>query len=205
MTESVKNRIFAEIKRRGKGHVFSASDFLKKFKRFEVDRSLTDLQNEGCIVRIMVGLYYYPQYNSLLKRNVAPDMQKVAKAIARKNNWIIFPEGNTALNYLALSTQVPANYVYISSGKSKKYTIGNTVLEFNHQSAKGSVIRNENANLVVQAIIALGKVHATQDEFIQLLATKFSYKEWDKIEKASNKVTYWVLDIIKKAKEYSNG
>ena len=30
MTESVKNRIFAEIKRRGKGHVFSASDFLKK-------------------------------------------------------------------------------------------------------------------------------------------------------------------------------
>lgn len=36
MTESVKNRIFAEIKRRGKGHVFSASDFLKKFKRFEV-------------------------------------------------------------------------------------------------------------------------------------------------------------------------
>lgn len=79
------------------------------------------------------------------------------------------------------------------------------VLEFKHQSAKGSVIRNENANLVVQAIIALGKVHATQDEFIQLLATKFSYKEWDKIEKASNKVTYWVLDIIKKAKEYSNG
>ena len=49
MAESVKNRIFAEIKRRGKGHVFSASDFLKKFKRFEVDRSLTDLQNEGCI------------------------------------------------------------------------------------------------------------------------------------------------------------
>ena len=60
MVESVKNRIFAEIKRRGKGHVFSASDFLKKFKRFEVDRSLTDLQKEGwsgCIITRNIALF----------------------------------------------------------------------------------------------------------------------------------------------------
>jgi hypothetical protein len=36
MTESIKNMIFMEIKRRGKLHVFSASDFLKKLKTAKV-------------------------------------------------------------------------------------------------------------------------------------------------------------------------
>jgi hypothetical protein len=36
MTERIKNRMFMEIKRREKGHIFSASDFLKKLKTAKV-------------------------------------------------------------------------------------------------------------------------------------------------------------------------
>jgi hypothetical protein len=205
MRETAKSKIFHKITSKGKGWVFSAVDFLPDLKRWEIDRSLTDLAQEGKISRLLPGLYYYPEYSQLLKKNVAPDMQQVAKALARKYDWKIFPEGNIALNYLALSTQVPARYVYISSGSPRKYKIGDMPLEFRHRVPKESTISNENANLVIQALKSLGKVHASEPDFIKLLSKRFSYDEWVKIENASKKVAYWILDIISKAKEIANG
>lgn len=205
MIKTAKYRLFRRIVSYGKGWVFSGTDFLPDFKRWEIDRSLTDLEKEDKICRILPGLYYYPEYSELLKKNVAPDIAVVAKALARKYNWKIFPDGNTALNYLNLSTQVPARYIYISSGSPRKYTIGNTTLEFKYRTPKESTIKDENANLVVQALKSLGKEHASESDFIKLLSTRFSYTEWIKIEKASKKVAYWVVDIIAKAKDMANG
>lgn len=205
MEKTAKNRLFQKIKSKGKGWVFSAVDFLPELKHWEIRQSFVALENEEIIVRVIPGLYYYPEYSELLKKKVAPDIGQVAKALARKYDWKIFPEGNTALNYLGLSTQVPAKYIYISSGSPRKYKIGNTILEFLHRVPKESTISNENANLVVQAIKSMGKVHATENNFIDALSKRFSYEEWMKIEKASTKVAYWILDIITKAKEAANG
>ena len=130
MKETAKSKTIARIYGRGKGWVFSAVDFLPDLKRWEIDRSLADLEKEGKIARIMPGLYYYPEYSELLQETISPDVGQVAKALARKYDWKIFPEGNTALNYLGLSTQVPAKYIYISNGSPRKYKIGNTILEF---------------------------------------------------------------------------
>lgn len=205
MKETAKNRTISRIYGRGKGWVFSAIDFLPDLKRWEIDRSLADLEKEGKIARIMPGLYYYPDYSQILQETISPDMQGVAQALARKYNWTIFPEGNTALNYLNLSTQVPAKYIYISSGSPRKYKIGNTTLEFRHRMLRESVISNEQANLVVQALKSLGKIHASEPDFIKTLASRFSAAEWVKIEKSSHKVVGWVLDIIRKAKDIANG
>jgi predicted transcriptional regulator of viral defense system len=200
MKKDAQNRIFDRIRHREKNWVFSAKDFARDFDRWEIDHSLRFLEKEGKIKRIIQGLYYCPEYSELLQRLVAPDIQRVAKALARKHGWKIFPEGNTALNYLGLSTQIPAKYIFISSGRSRKYTIENTTIEFRHRVLTESTIINENANLVVQAIKSLGKVHANK-EFAELLAKRFSYDEWNKIEKAAARVAGWILDEIKKAKE----
>jgi hypothetical protein len=205
MKETAKNKVLSRIYGRGKGWVFSAIDFLPDLKRWEIDRSLTDLEKERKIIRILPGLYYYPEYSKLLRKNVAPDVGYVAKALARKYDWKIFPDGNTALNYLGLSTQVPAKYIYISNGSSRKYQIGNITLEFRHRIPKESTITNENANLVIQAIKSIGKIHAAESDFINALSKCFSHEEWSKIEKASKKATYWILDIIRQAKEIANG
>ena len=200
--ETAKNRVFQKIQRNGRGWVFSAVDFLPGFKRWEIDQSFIALEKEGKINRIIPGLYYYPLYSKLLKKNVAPEMVKTAEALARKYDWKIFPEGNTALNYLGLSTQVPAKYIYISSGRSRKYKIGNTTLEFLHRVLTETMIKNEKALLTIQAIKSIGQTHADSD-FIKKLSKKFSYNEWVKIEKTSHKVAGWVLDVIQKAKGFS--
>ena len=52
----------------------------------------------------------------------------------RKKKPVTCGEGNTALNQLGLSTQVPADWTYISSGPYKEYTFGNVTLTFSHRS-----------------------------------------------------------------------
>lgn len=205
MEKTAKSRLFQKIKAKGKGWVFSAVDFLPDLKHWEIRQSFVALENEKIIARVIPGLYYYPEYSQLLQETVSPDVGQVAKALARKYDWKIFPEGNTALNYLGLSTQVPAKYIYISNGSPRKYKIGNTILEFRHRVPKESTISNENANLVIQAIKSMGKIHASENRFIEALSARFSYAEWVKIEKSSTKVAYWILDIITKAKDLANG
>lgn len=197
MKETAKNSIFHRIYGRGKSWVFSGVDFLPEFKRWEIDRSLADLATGGKIRRILPGLYYFPKYSELLKEFVAPNIPDVAEALARKYNWNIFPEGNTALNYLGLSTQVPAKYAYISNGSARKYKIGNMTLEFLHRVPTESMITDKNTMLVVQAIKAFGQAHI-DDKFIQQLTSRFSPDEWKKIKKHASKTTGWVYEIITK-------
>ncbi len=77
----------------------------------------------------MRGVYDKPAYSNLLQEVAAPDPEQIAEALARSYNWTIAPSGNTALNLLGLSTQVPANWVFISSGPYKKYEFGSVKLE----------------------------------------------------------------------------
>ena len=203
MKKSTQKLIYEKIKSNGKNWVFSAKDFALDFDRWEIDHSFHFLEKEGRIKRLLPGLYYYPNYSEILQEIVAPDVQKAAYALARKYNWTIFPEGNTALNFLGLSTQVPARYIFISNGRSRKYKILGTPLEFRQRILAESAITNENANLVVQAIKSMGKVHA-DDIFINQLSKKFLKKEWIDIEKSAAKVADWILVIIKKAKDLAN-
>jgi len=117
MKKMAQNQIYEKIKLNGKNWVFSAKDFALDFDRWEIDHSFHFLEKEGKIKRLLQGLYYYPDYSEILQEIVAPDVQKAAYALARKYNWTIFPEGNTALNFLGFSTQVPARYIFISNGR----------------------------------------------------------------------------------------
>lgn len=195
MIKSVKSQILSRIYGRGRGWAFSPNDFKADFKPWEISNSLEDLTNEGKIRRISRGLYDYPMYSRILNKFVAPDMEQVAYALARKFAWRIQPTGETALNYLGISTQVVGRSLYFSDGPSKKYDILGQQLEFKHNIFREAVITDRNTILVVQAIKAIGEKNIT-NEFKEKMNAKFTYKEWGKIKKASSKVTGWVYKVI---------
>lgn len=195
MKKTAKNLIASRIYGRGMGWAFTPNDFIKYFKSWEIRNSLEDLTNEGKIRRIMRGLYDYPLYSKILNKEVAPDMEQVANALARKFSWRIKPTGDTALNYLNLSTQVMGNYIYLSDGASKKYDILGQTLEFKHTNLKEASIQNKNASLVIQAIKSVGKNNITP-EFLNKLKNKFNKDEWQKIKKDSVKAPLWVYNYI---------
>ena len=97
------------------GSAFTTSDFADIAADNNLRQIFLRLENEGKIRRILPGIYDKPAFSEILQEESAPDINAVAEAIARKNNWTIVPNGNTALNLLGLSTQGPANWEYLSS------------------------------------------------------------------------------------------
>ena len=75
----------------------------------------------------MRGVYYKPEYNYLIGEAIAPAPDEVARALARNYGWTIVPCGDTALNLPGHSTQVPAQWFYVSDGTYKEYSFDNTV------------------------------------------------------------------------------
>ena len=144
------------------------------------------------IRRILRGIYDNPLYSEILKRPVAPDLSEVAAALARKFNWNILPEGNTALNALGLSTQIPAKYIYLSSGPGRTYDIGGQTLEFRKKSSRETSMLLPESMLVVHALKTLGETYATP-ELIAKLKSRYSAAQWRKIKFDTTTVTGWFL------------
>ena len=89
---------------------FTSSDFQDIANYKSVSNALESLKDEGKIRRARRGVYYLPVYNAFFGFEEAPNIEGIAKAIARQYNWIIVPSGNYALNILESSTQVPNAY-----------------------------------------------------------------------------------------------
>ncbi len=194
--KSVKDKIRNMIMRKEAGYVFTNKDFLRDFQRYEVDVALTMLVKEGIIRRIIQGIYERPRWNELLDEPVAPDIYSIASALARKFSWRIHPSGNTALNYLGLSTQIPGHIIYHSDGPSRKYKIGNRSLEFKHTSLHELVFRLQESTLVVQALKALGRGNV-DGTVIHTLQTRYSPSIWAKIAADTCNTSGWIHEIIR--------
>ena len=122
------------------------------------------------------GVYQKPEFSTLLQEYIVPDPDAVARAIARKNNWTISPDSNAALNLLGLSTQVPAKWVYVSTGASRGYMWGNTRLTFIHENPQDLAGLSFIPALVVQALKALGKERITA-RVKEILSYRLSEKD----------------------------
>ena len=154
---SSANIIKTRIMNSPDGSVFAAVDFADITENSRVGVILSRLEEDGVIKRVMRGIYYKPVYNEFLKEYIAPSPSLVAEALARNFGWTIVPCGDTALNILGLSTQVPAMWSYVSDGTYKEYTYDNTTIKFKKTTNKEISKLSYKTALVVQALKALGK------------------------------------------------
>ena len=134
-------------------------------------------------------------FSKLLNQPLSPDIDQVATALARKFRWRIQPSGATALNYLGLSTQVPARAVYLSDGPDRDYQIGNTVLVFEHTALKESGVKLKESGLIVQALKSLGQEQITP-EIIAKLRTWLPESLRAKVLTDTKTATGWVYSAI---------
>jgi hypothetical protein len=190
-------KVFYFISGHGRGWAFSSNDLIKKFERQQIDNVLSDLVKAKKIRRVSRGIYDYPKYSELLQKELSPDIEQVARAIARKFNWRIEVSGESALNILNLSTQIQAKYIYLSDGPNKSYKLFNDVeIEFKKSVLKDIGFRYKESSLIVQALKSLGKEHIT-DEIIEKIKEQIEPKMYEKILKDTQSTTVWVYEIIK--------
>ena len=190
------NQIRGNIERAEAGSVFVSTDFTDITDKKTVNMGLIRLADEGLIKKILFGVYYKPEFNELLGESVAPSPNNVAHALARNFGWTIVPCGDTALNLLGLSTQVPSQWVYVSDGAYKEYTFDNTTIKFKRTTNKEISKVSYKTALTIQALKALGKENITE-QVISRLKKILTDEEKEKMLAESKSATSWVLELIK--------
>lgn len=178
------------------GTVYVAVDFVDISDKTNINAYLARLAEEGLIRRVMRGVYYKAEYNEMLGEYVTPAVDNVAQALARNFGWTIVPSGDTALNMLGLSTQVPAVYVYASDGAYKEYEVNNTKIQFKRITNRDLAKLTYKTALVVQALKALGKEHI-DIMIISKLQHILTAEEKSEMLIEAKTVTAWIYDYIK--------
>ena len=194
----ILEQVKARIQSAKDGSVFIPSDFFDIAEAVKINMCLNRLEETGELQRVMRGIYAKPRYSVLLNKNVPPRSDDIAKAIARNYGWTIVPCGDTALNMLGLSTQVPAVWLYISDGPYKTYKTDGMTLKFKHTDNKNEITNiSYKTALVVQALKALGKVNVTDKE-LQIISKLLSDEEKAQMLMEAKRVTAWVYALIRK-------
>ena len=192
------DKVFYFISGHGRGWAFSSNDLINKFTRQEIDNTLSDLAKKEKIRRVARGIYDYPKYSDLLKKDLSPDIEQVSRAYARKFNWTIEVSGDTALNILGLSTQVVGKYIYLSNGSNKNYTLENgTTIEFKKSSLKNIGFKHKESSLIVQALKTLGK-DRIDENIIHSIREQIEPSKFQKILNDTQSSTVWIYESIKK-------
>ncbi|MCK4412651.1 MAG: hypothetical protein KAY32_03820 [Candidatus Eisenbacteria sp.] len=195
MPQPAINKLVSRIYGNGRGWAFSQKDFSGLGTRSAIDVSLHRLHEKGTIRRVLRGIYDYPQVSEKLGRQLSPDIDQVARALARKSGWRIQPTGPAALNLLGLSTQVMGRYAYLSDGPDRVYAIGKRTIEFQHTALKESGFKLRESSLVVQALRSLGE-ERIDESTISKLRDFLGPDLCTKVLKDTRTARGWVHDTI---------
>ena len=157
--------------------IFIPADFSDLGEARKIAMCLSRLLEEGALEKVKRGIYMKLRFSQLLNQRIPPREDAVAKAIARNYGWTIVPCGDTALNMLGLSTQIPAVWLYVSDGPYKTYETDGIRLQFKHTDRENELIGvSETIALLIQALRALGKDNI-DPQTMSLLSGKLSSTE----------------------------
>lgn len=193
---SLANTIKKRITEAQYGTVFVSMDFADIAEKARVGVVFSRLEADGLLRRVLRGVYYKPEFNEFLKEYVVPMPDDVAHAIARNFGWTIVPCGDTALNLLGLSTQIPATWVYVCDGKYEEYTYGNTSIKFKRTTNKEISKLSYKTALTIQALKALGKNNVDNTIILKLKST-LTHTEKKVMLTEAKTATSWIYEYIK--------
>lgn len=181
---------------------FGVKDFLDCGSYDAVRKHLIRAAEKNIIKRIMDGVYYKPKYSKLTNELIPISMDSLAHYLADRYGWQIAVSKELALNYLGLSTQVPAKYVYLSTGPYRSFKINDIELSFKHTANRYLLNLSNKSSLLVQAIFGLGKENINERD-LKTITQVYSKDEINKVLSECKNVPVWVYETIKEIrKEY---
>ncbi len=194
--QSIHNKIIARIRGKGRGSAFSSKDFLDLSNRNSVDKALSRLCTQGIIRRVATGIYDFPRKDEELGGKLSPDIHQVAQAIARKNGVRIQPSGAQAANLLGLSTQVPAQVIYLTNGKSRTVNVANRTLIFKRVEPREMQPGSDMGFLVTQALRHMGRDQVGKN-VIDYLRRQLSDSDRKKLLKEARYLEDWIWEAVR--------
>ncbi len=200
--QSVENKILSVIKSKKYGTILFASDFADAGERKTINKAFERIALSGKIIRLARGIYCKPKVDTEFGFGVMyPSVDDVAQAIAQRDKCRIVPTGDTALNKLGLSTQVPMNAVYLTDGTPRRIKIynGRGIL-FKHVVPKRLDFKSELIMLITFALQTLGQGNLSEEQFSRIKQL-LSNEPKERISEDLKLIPGWIRSIILKIYE----
>ena len=164
---SIEDKIRNQIRSDEAGMLYFISDFAEHGNDVFISRVLSECVNDGLLLRIANGIYCKPietRFGPLV-----PSVEELVKAIARRDNAQILPTGETAQNLLGLSTQVPMNSVYLTSGSARKLYLRGRTVTLKRSVPRNFACKNDFMAALIQALKSIGKDNLTEEHTSTIL------------------------------------
>lgn len=197
--DSTQKNIKSRIVKAGRGRCIFSQDFAQYGTQNAVRLVFFRLVQEGLIIRVAQGIYWYPKIDKELGLGVLlPDTDTIAYAVAARDNAHIVPDANAALNMLGFSTQVPANTVYLTSGVGRRINLqignGNSIL-FKHTS-NGSFFAYKS-KLMLLLVLSIREIGPNlRDDEKELIRKHLSHISEKDYKHDIQFVPGWIRDIF---------
>lgn len=202
MNNNIVNTIHLKIKNSKNGKLFFNNSF-PGFDDEYVGQILSDLADRKVLHRLSRGVYLKTKETRY--GLVYPPIEKIAQAIAKRDKANIVATGETALYILGLTTQVPMNAVFLTSGSKREIRVGERTIKFKNAVPKTFAIKDRQTRLIVQAMRAIGEKNMTKDDISRISTTILQQAEKASISKDLNVMPVWIRRIfVKTLKNDSN-
>ena len=174
--------------------VLFRTDFPEYHSEF-VGGTLAELTQEGMLVKLAQGIYAKPRRSRF--GLVLPSVDKIAQAIAARDNAEVLPSGMTALNVLGISTQVPMKYSYLTTGSERIIKLKNQEIRLKRGVPKNFCYETKLIALLVQALKTLKQQNVGEGE-LQVIRNLIS-REPDRsaLAKDVDMMPVWMKRIVK--------
>lgn len=191
---TINDTILRRIRAKRRGWVFTPKNFIDIASRSAIDVTLHRLVKQGIIRKLDKGIYDFPIHHRILGI-IAPNPDRIAKAIASKTGDTAQPSAARAANQLGIDTQVPAKPVYLTSRSSIKKNIANFPIVLKHSKYTINNSLTPNVANTINAIRHLGK-HNISVSIIKQLRRVLTKKDKLQLKKNISKFPDWMAPLI---------
>lgn len=192
---NIKHNVMRSIDESQPHSIFFISDYADLGAAETIRKILHEATITGVLEKAGHGIYIKPKISRFGK--VPVPLEKIAREIADRDKCEILPTGSTAANLIGLSTQVPMNLSYITTGSTRTIKIGDRKISFRHASPKNFAAKGSVIPLLIQGIKEIGaeNISGVEYEAIRL----FIYKQQDPyLQEDLPLAPAWIQRIIKK-------
>ena len=188
---TITERIRAQIATIPLGEPFTTASLLGLGTRAAVDQALRRFKQSGELQVISRGLYVRPKV-SRFAGLVTPEPFRIAEAVAQASGALLQPHGAEAARAFGLTTQVPTQPIYLTTGPTRHLQVGNLTITLRHTSPRKFGLTGR-PGLALSALWHLGKTGVTMAA-IEAVRQQLSTEDFVALRSATNVMPGWLAD-----------
>jgi hypothetical protein len=186
--------IQSHIKQIPRGKPFTVAS-LNKLASYANNRQvLSRLVKSGEITRAARGIFVRPKEVPYLGK-VLPESREIAETIGQISGEHISTHGAEAARILQLSTQVPMQPIFYTTGNTRHIKLGNQKIILKHISAKKLVKPGTIVGLAISALWYLGKNNVNSST-IKKIKQQLQPEQFAELLECSSQMPAWMSNLF---------